>query len=404
MGMQNKFCMNRRNFLKQASLASTAMFLPKFVSGFNLIDSAVATGKKLVIIQLSGGNDGLNTVVPFRNDIYHKNRLSLAQKKSNLIGITDEIGFHESLIAHSNLYNNGELCVVNNVGYPNPNRSHFRSTDIWHTGSDANEHLQSGWVGRYLDATKNTSLNAIEVDDSLSLLLKGEHTDGIAMTDPKLFFRTTHDPYFRKVVEHHDAAHLSEHNLGYLYKTMVTASSSAKYIYETSKTYTTQTTYPKNKFSKQLKQVAQFINSGLQTKVYYTSLGGFDTHVNQLNKQKRLLKIYDEAMAAFIKDLKQQDSFKDTLILTFSEFGRRVQQNAANGTDHGTANQVFLIGNQLKKQGFYNPMADLSNLDSNGDLKYDIDFREIYTSVLNNWLEVDASKVINKPFSGLNIV
>ncbi|MFK7749496.1 MAG: DUF1501 domain-containing protein [Kordia sp.] len=396
--------MNRRNFLKQASLASTAVFLPKFVSGFNLIDSAVATGKKLVIIQLSGGNDGLNTVVPFRNDIYYKKRPALAQQKSNLIGITDEIGFHESLIAHSNLYNNGELCVVNNVGYPNPNRSHFRATDIWHTASGSNEYLQSGWIGRYLDMTKGKSLDAIEVDDSLSLLLKGEDTDGIATKDPKLFFRTTNDPYFKKVVAHHDDAHLSEHNLGYLYKTMVTASSSAKYIYETSKTYTTKTTYPKNKFSKQLKQVAQFINSGLQTKVYYTSLGGFDTHANQAGKQKRLLKIYDEAMAAFIKDLKEQDSFKDTLILTFSEFGRRVQQNAGNGTDHGTANQVFLIGKQLKKQGFYNPMADLSNLDSNGDLKYDIDFREIYTAVLNNWLDIDASKVISASFSGLNII
>jgi uncharacterized protein (DUF1501 family) len=396
--------MKRRDFLKSASLASTAMFLPKFVSGFNLIDSAVATGKKLVIIQLSGGNDGLNTVVPFRNDIYYKKLPSLAQQKTNLIGITDEIGFHESLIAHSNLYNNGELCVINNVGYPNPNRSHFRSTDIWHTASNSNEYLQSGWIGRYLDVTKSKSLDAIEVDDSLSLLLKGENTDGIATTDPKLFFRTTHDPYFKKVVEHYDDAHLSEHNLGYLYKTMVTASSSAKYIYETSKTYTTKTSYPKNKFSNQLKQVAQFINSGLQTKVYYASLGGFDTHVNQANKQKRLLNVYDEAIAAFIKDLKQQDSFKDTLILTFSEFGRRVQQNAASGTDHGTANQVFLIGSQLKKQGFYNPMADLSNLDPNGDLKYDIDFREIYTSVLNNWLEVDASKVINTSFSGLNVV
>ena len=396
--------MKRRDFLKRTSLASTALLLPKFLSGFNLIDEAVATGKKLVIIQLSGGNDGLNTIVPFRNDIYYKNRPSLAHQKSNLIGITDEIGFHESLIAHSNLYNNGELCVLNNVGYPNPNRSHFRATDIWHTGSDADQYLQSGWIGRYLDASKSKSLDAIEVDDTLSLIMKGEHTDGIATKNPNIFYKTTQAPYFKKVVAHHDDAHLSEHNLGYLYKTMVTASSSAKYIYETSKTYTTKTTYPKNGFSKQLKQVAQFINSGLQTKVYYASLGGFDTHANQATKQKRLLKVYDEAMEAFIKDLKAQDSFKDTLILTFSEFGRRVQQNAANGTDHGTANQVFLIGNQLKKQGFYNSMPDLSNLDENGDLKYDIDFREIYTSVLNNWLDIDAKKIINKPFSDLRII
>lgn len=396
--------MNRRDFIKQASLASTAMFLPKFVSGFNLIDSAVATGKKLVIIQLSGGNDGLNTVVPFRNDIYFEKRPSLAQQKSSLIGITDDIGFHESLVAHSNLYHDGELCVVNNVGYPNPNRSHFRATDIWHTASDANEYLQSGWVGRYLDATKSKSLDAIEVDDTLSLLMKGEQTDGIATKNPKLFFRTTQAPYFKKVVQHHDDAHLSEHNLGYLYKTMVTASNSAKYLYETSKTYASKIEYPNNEFAKQLKQVAQFINSGLQTKVYYTSLGGFDTHANQVNKQKRLLNVYDEAIAAFIKDLKQQDSFKDTLIMTFSEFGRRVQQNAANGTDHGTANQVFLIGKQLKKAGFYNAMPNLSNLDENGDLKFDVDFRKIYASILNNWLDVDATKVMRSSFSDMKIV
>ena len=396
--------MNRRDFIKQASLASTAMFLPKFVSGFNLIDSAVATGKKLVIIQLSGGNDGLNTVVPFRNDIYFQKRPSLAQQKSSLIGITDDIGFHESLIAHSNLYHNGELCVVNNVGYPNPNRSHFRATDIWHTASDANEYLQSGWVGRYLDATKSKSLDAIEVDDTLSLLMKGEQTDGIATKNPQLFFRTTQAPYFKKVVQHHDDAHLSEHNLGYLYKTMVTASNSAKYLYETSKTYASKIEYPNNEFAKQLKQVAQFINSGLQTKVYYTSLGGFDTHANQVNKQKRLLNVYDEAIAAFIKDLKQQDSFKDTLIMTFSEFGRRVQQNAANGTDHGTANQVFLIGKQLKKAGFYNEMPNLSNLDENGDLKFDVDFRKIYASILNKWLDVDATKVMRSSFIDMKIV
>ncbi|PTX63434.1 uncharacterized protein (DUF1501 family) [Kordia periserrulae] len=396
--------MNRRDFIKQASLASTAMFLPKFVSGFNLIDSAVATGKKLVIIQLSGGNDGLNTVVPFRNDIYFQKRPSLAQQKSSLIGITDDIGFHESLVAHSDLYHNGELCVVNNVGYPNPNRSHFRATDIWHTASSANEYLQSGWVGRYLDATKSNSTAAIEVDDTLSLLLKGEQTDGIATKNPQLFFRTTQEPYFKKVVQHHDDSHLSEHNLGYLYKTMVTASNSAKYLYETSKTYTSKIEYPKNEFAKQLKQVAQFINSGLQTKVYYTSLGGFDTHANQINKQKRLLSVYDEAMAAFIKDLKQQDSFKDTLIMTFSEFGRRVQQNAANGTDHGTANQVFLIGKQLKKQGFYNPMPNLSNLDENGDIQFDVDFRKIYASILNNWLDVDATKVMRSSFTDIKIV
>jgi len=156
---------------------------------------------------------------------------------------------------------------------------------------------------------------------------------------------------------------------------MVGAQSSAKYIYETSKTTTSTKSYPNNPFAKQLKTTAEFINSKLETKVYYVSMGGFDTHANQANRQSRLLKTFSEAMDIFVKDLEASDSFKDTLILTFSEFGRRVQQNAAGGTDHGAANNLFVIAKNLKKPGLYNASADLTNLDKNGDLKYTIDFR-----------------------------
>jgi uncharacterized protein (DUF1501 family) len=185
---------------------------------------------------------------------------------------------------------------------------------------------------------------------------------------------------------------------------MIAAQSSAKYIYETSKTVSSLQEYPQNKFGKQLKTTAQFINSGLETKVFYTSLNGFDTHANQLNTQKRLLKQYAEGIEAFVKDLKNNGTFKDTLILTFSEFGRRVKQNASVGTDHGTANNVFVIGENLKKQGFYNNVASLNNLDENGDLKFEIDFRTIYATVLDKWLEVDDKKVLNKSFSQLNFI
>lgn len=185
---------------------------------------------------------------------------------------------------------------------------------------------------------------------------------------------------------------------------MIEAQSSAKYIFETSKTVSANKEYPNNKFGKQLKTTAQFINSGLQTKVFYTSLGGFDTHVNQLNTQKRLLKVYAEGIETFVEDLKANNTFKETLILTFSEFGRRVKQNANTGTDHGTANNVFIIGKALKKQGVYNKSASLSDLDDNGDLKFEIDFRTIYATVLNKWLEVNDKTVLNKSFQQLDFI
>ena len=146
------------------------------------------------------------------------------------------------------------------------------------------------------------------------------------------------------------------------------------------------------------------INSGLETRIFYSSLGGFDTHVGQINQQGRLLKMYAEGIEAFVNDLKAQGTFNDTLIVTFSEFGRRVKQNAANGTDHGSASNVFIIGNQLKKQGFYNDLASLSDLDDNGDLKYNVDFRSIYATVLSNWLAVEDERVLNKSFDKLDFV
>jgi uncharacterized protein (DUF1501 family) len=276
--------------------------------------------------------------------------------------------------------------------------------DIWQTASGSDEYLQSGWLGRYLDNHGKQPYNAIETDKTLSLALKGEQFNGIATNDYRVLYKSSKDPYFKSVLQHYNDAHLSEHNLGYLYQTMIEAKSSAKYIYENTRVKLSQQDYPQNKFAKQLKNVAQFINSGLETKVFYTSHIGFDTHANQPNIQKRLLSQYAESVDAFVKDLKRNETFEDTLILTFSEFGRRVKQNAANGTDHGAANNVFVIGKNLKKGGFYNNLASLSDLDNNGDIKYEIDFRTIYATILNQWLEVDDKTILNKSFNRLNFI
>lgn len=396
--------MDRRKFIKNSTLASSLFFVPSFVKAFEQVATNKLGYKRLVIVQLSGGNDGLNTVVPYRNDLYYKARPTLGIAKEQVIKLNDALGLHPSLTPLKRLYDDGHLSIINNVGYPNPIRSHFRSTDIWHTATDSNRYSQSGWIGRYLDNYAKSPHNAIEIGDSLSLALKGENVNAIATQNPKMSFFMSRDPYFKRIHDHKNDAHLSEHNLGYLYKTMIAAESSAKYIHETSKTYTSKNQYPNNKFAKQLKTTARFINSRLDTKVFYASLGGFDTHVNQKAKQKQLLGVYANSIAAFVDDLKANNTFKDTLILTFSEFGRRVKQNANVGTDHGTANNVFVIGGQLKKQGVYNDIASLSDLDDNGDIKFEIDFRTIYATVLNKWLEVDDATVLNKSFNQLSFI
>lgn len=396
--------MKRREFIKNSALASSLFMVPSFVKAFEEVAINKMGFKKLVIIQLAGGNDGLNTIVPYKNDIYYKSRPKVALHKKDLLLMNDELGFNTAMAPLKNLYDQGYLSIINNVGYPNPDRSHFRSTDIWHTASAANEYLQTGWLGRYIDEHGKYPYTGIEVDDSLSLMMKGETMNAIATKNAQLLYGNTQNPYFKKVLKNKEKEHLDEHNLGYLYKTMIEANSSAKHIYQKSKIFETKLSYPSNPFAKQLKTTADFINSGVDSKVYYVSMGGFDTHNAQQQRQEKLLDVYSKSMEVFIKDLEQNDTFKDTLVLTFSEFGRRVTQNASMGTDHGTANNVFIIGKNLKKPGFYNKAPDLKDLDKNGDLKYTVDFREVYATILNNWMEVDDTKILNKSFSKLDFI
>ncbi|RRN77785.1 DUF1501 domain-containing protein [Pseudoxanthomonas sp. SGD-10] len=398
--------MKRRDFFKQTSLATGALLIPSFLKPLEALALDRLSGhKNLVVVQLSGGNDGINTVIPYGLDEYYQSRKSIAIQPTELIKLDDLQGLNPNMAALRELYDDGSMAILNSVGYPNPDRSHFRSMDIWQTASDSDQYLSTGWIGRYLDSNCKECgypYAAIEVDDTLSLAMKGHKIKGIAVKDPQQLYKNTREPFFKEVASGNKDM-LDEDNLGYLYKTMIETSSSAKYILEKSKTYKSLESYPSGAFGTQLKTVAKFINSGLATRVYYVSLSGFDTHTNQLNQQGRLLKQYSEGISAFVKDLKSSGNFKDTLILTFSEFGRRVQQNASDGTDHGTANNVFLFGGNLKEQGILNGAPNLTNLD-NGDLKYEIDFRQVYATVLDKWLEVDNAQVLSKKFSSLNFI
>ncbi|HEY8783173.1 MAG TPA: DUF1501 domain-containing protein [Mucilaginibacter sp.] len=399
--------MERRDFLRNTALASGAFMIPTFLKPFEaLAGNGISGCKNLVIIQLSGGNDGLNMIIPYGNDIYYQKRKTIAIHQTDIIKLNDMQGLNPNLSALKEIYDQGLMSIINSVGYPNPDRSHFRSMDIWQTASDSNQFLSTGWIGRYLDSNCQSCKNpytAIEVDDTLSLAMKGAKMKGIAVQDPNKLYQTTREPFFKDLVHDHGDSNLNEDNLGYLYKTMIETYSSADYIQNTSKTYTVTAEYPTTPLGNQLKTVSKFINSGLQTRVYYVSLSGFDTHVGQQNQQGRQLKIYGDAVAAFVKDLKQTGKLDDTLVMTFSEFGRRVEQNASNGTDHGTANNILLFGGKLKKGGIYNDAPDLTQLD-NGDLKYQIDFRDVYATLLDKWLDISNSQVLNKSFAGLNFV
>lgn len=398
------------------------MLIPHFLKAYELNYLGVApnTDKTLVIVQLSGGNDGLNTVVPFRNDIYYRERPTLAIARDKVLTLNDEIGFNPALASLKSLYDDGLLTIINNVGYPNPDRSHFRSMDIWQTASDASQYLSTGWLGRYLDAACSGS-NAcqphrvIEVDDTLSLSLKGSAVNGLAMLNPQKLYNQTRSGHVEGLAKGVSAGKpADEHsNVGYLYKTLAETVSSAAHVYDKSKgrglsVKATTGTYPASELGNRLKTVSELIQAGVSTRVYYISISGFDTHINQPGQQERLLRQYAEAVKAFVGDLKASHKLNDVLLMTFSEFGRRVKQNASNGTDHGTANNVFLVGGNLaattnRNGAVFNEAPNLTDLDE-GDLKYTVDFRSIYATLLRNWLKADDVAILGRRFETLGFV
>lgn len=395
----------RKEFIQIGSLATASLMLPKFLKAFEGRAMVPAGHKVVVILQLSGGNDGLNTVVPFRNDLYYKARPRLGIVKDKALALTDEAGLHPALSAFKELYDDGSLAILNNVGYPNPDRSHFRSMDIWHTASQSSEYWNHGWVGRYLDAQCNgcdKPTQAIEIDDILSLALKGENMKGIAVKDPRRLYGTANEKFFKDIMKNH-SDDKGEQPVDYLYKTMAETLSSADYIFQQSRLHPTNAEYPKTDLGNSMKTIASLIFSEINTKVYYVSLGSFDTHIGQEGQQQRLFTEMNDAVKAFVKDLKANGRFNDVMFFTFSEFGRRVAQNASGGTDHGTANNMFLISGGLKQKGLINELPDLADLDE-GDLKYKVDFKNVYATVLNKWLKADDKAILGKKYDYLNFI
>lgn len=393
--------MKRRNFFKTTGLCTTSLLLPGFLKSLEW-QSALKLGKKrLIIVQLSGGNDGLNTIIPINNNIYYELRKSIGIPKVETLNINDTAAFNPAMGGMAKLLEKGWLSILNDVGYPNPDRSHFRSMDIWQTGSGSDQNWNTGWIGRLLDSQANQIHHnhfAVEVDQQLSLVMKGQNRSGFAVKNPKRLNQLAQSIALEKPIQTQ-----SVQEIDFLYQTLAQTQSTAGYIAEHTEKSKLNSTYPNSEIGKNLRMIASMILGGSDTSIYYTSTSGFDTHIRQLGQHGRLLGQLSDGLWALAQDLKQANELQNTVILVFSEFGRRAKQNASSGTDHGTAGNVFLIGEGLKKTGLYNPMNNLTQL-VNDDLVHEIDFRSIYASLIDDIFQVPHADILLQQFPKLDLV
>lgn len=387
--------MNRRNFLSlTGTFTGGLLVLPEFLHAFSSQSNLITGEQCVVFIQLNGGNDGLNTFIPYENPLYYNLRPKIALNKEKVISATNGMAFHPALKSFATMQQKGDLSVVQNVGYPEPVRSHFRSQEIWQTASDSSQYINEGWLGRYLDLQcKNHQPTAgINLDAIDNLALKGIEPNFITVKDPNRFKVRT---------ENEESIKLSDNpQLDFVRKIANSVTEGAAEIQKALTKSKTEVSYPKSGLSKNLEWIARLIKGNLNSKVYYTSLGGFDTHDNQLAIHNNKLTELNDAVFSFYQDIKQAQQLQNVTIVVFSEFGRRVKDNG-NGTDHGTAAPMFIIGGNNKGKVVGNN-PNLSNLD-NGDLKHEVDFRSVYATLLQNKLNFDYTKIgiKNKVLEGL---
>jgi uncharacterized protein (DUF1501 family) len=388
--------MNRRNFLAlTGTFTGGSLLLPNFLYSFGSQNNLILGEQSVVFVQLNGGNDGLNTFIPFEDALYYNLRPAIALSKTEVLNSAQGMAFHPALKGFANMQQNGDLSVVQNVGYPNPVRSHFRSQEIWQTAPTNQEYLNDGWLGRYLDlqCKEHQPTAGINIDNIDNLALKGDEPNSITVKDPSRF-KT------KNIAESDDQ--LSENpQLDFVRKVANSVVEGSDDIQKAlAKSTTSDVIYPKTGLAKNLEWISKLIKGNLNSKVYYTSLGGFDTHDNQLPIHKNKLTDLNDAVFSFYEDLKKSQQLQNVTIVVFSEFGRRVKDNG-RGTDHGTAAPMFIIGgnNRGKIIGNNPNLSDLEN----GDLKHEIDFRSVYASLLQNKLNFDSTKIgiRNKALEGL---
>ncbi|HZQ36419.1 MAG TPA: DUF1501 domain-containing protein [Dehalococcoidia bacterium] len=382
-------------------------------------------GKILVVVQLSGGNDGLSMVVPYADDAYHRARARIGIAADKVLKINNYIGLHPNLGPMKKMFDDGTMAVVQGVGYPNPNRSHFRSMDIWQSGQPERDVATSGWLGRYFD---NTCPGCdphvgVAMGETLPLAMQGERVMPLSFERPESYRYNGRDTqHYLALNQSKDAAPpttapsaaakivrpakkeitTAASQLDFLHRTAMDAQLSSEEILRITRGHSGPTPYPTNEFGNGLKTIAAMIAGGLPTRVYYVSLGGFDTHANQLNRHDQLMTQLAQGVSAFWADLKAQKNDDRVLMMTFSEFGRRVQENASGGTDHGAAAPMFLLGKGIQ-QGVMGNHPSLTQLDQ-GDLRYNTDFRSVYATILQSWLETPSKPILGQQFPLLPVL
>lgn len=387
---------DRRRFLGVGALTAT---VPAFLAATGralAADPKAAAGRVLVVVQLAGGNDGLNTLVPFRDDAYYKARPKLAVPRDKALKVTDDLALHPEAGGLRELLDAGHLAAVANVGYPNPNRSHFRATEIWETATPDKEVL-TGWVGRYFNAEcagVASPMLGLQLGEKPALAFAHPKGRAVTLTNPSLF---EWEPGAAKAMERLNAVRATDNaQLDFLRRTGNDTLTLSRKIRDALKDTKTATEYAPFNFSQSLKVVAQMIAAEVPTRVYYVSLGGFDTHTAQAGRHAGLIQELSQGLRSFAADLKALGHLDRTLVMTFSEFGRRVAENEQQGTDHGTAGPMFLAGGAVKA-GVHGGKPDLSDLDE-GDVKFKTDFRSVYAAVLKNWLGADPKPVLGGAF------
>lgn len=396
--------MKRRDFIKRmgmlAGAGAVSMTLgntPLRAFGKSLFNIQAPNGKILVLLQLSGGNDGLNTVIPYTDTKYFTVRPNIAIPAANVVTLNTQTGLHPSLQPLKTLYDNGQMLVVQNVGYANPNRSHFRATDIWMSASDSTQMVYDGWAGRHLmqvfpefPVTYPEHPMAIQLGSVQSLVFDtASGSTSVAFEDPNAFYQLVsgggidNDPPPNTV---------AGNELKFLKQIAASSVQYATVIKAKSDLGSNTVTYPTTKIGTQLKIIADLISGGLKTPVYMATLGGFDTHSGQLTSHANLMKQLADSVLAFQRDLNNQGLQDKVLVMTFSEFGRRVNENGSAGTDHGTAAPMLLFGGNLNG-GILGNNANLNDLDGNGDLKYVYDYRQLYATVLKDHFGMTSQQV-----------
>jgi uncharacterized protein (DUF1501 family) len=413
----------RREFLRlglgSSTLLACGASVPTFLAhSASLLAAAQGKAAKeniLVVVQLDGGNDGLNTVIPFKDPDYQKHRPRLQQPVQQLHKLDDRMALHSALAGLAKLHQERQLAVVQSVGYPNPNRSHFESMAIWHTARTKPEATSPGWLARRLDQQAAQGGDAPALHISGALLpqsLYGSQRQVPSLLTLEQFRRRLGVPATASPQEQRAALdQITSQQRGqpgsllqFVERSTVLTYASSARLEGLLKEQTSASGYPEfYGLARRLKLVAQLIKAGLGTSIYYTELGGFDTHANQQFPHANLLRELGDSVKAFVEDLAKAGQAERLLVLVFSEFGRRLTENASGGTDHGTAAPVLLVGPAVQG-GLHGPYPNLQDLDGGGDPKHAIDFRQVYATLLDRWLGCPSAKVLDGDFKHLPLL